>query len=159
MKTIIFSALFAFVVSGCSSGQAQKSVTADPQATAETKNLLAGLRAATGKGIMFGHQDDLAYGVGWVYPEGESDVKKVCSDYPAVYGMDLGHIELLNPDNLDSVPFENMRVFAREIYARGGVITFSWHGDNPLTGGNAWDITSDKAVASVLPGGENNEKY
>jgi hypothetical protein len=159
MKPIIFFVLVTILISGCSSGQSKKSGTADPLATAETKQLLAGLKAATEKGIMFGHQDDLAYGIGWVYPDGESDVKRVCSDYPAVYGMDLGHIELPEPDNLDSVPFEDMRVFAREIYARGGVITMSWHGDNPLTGGSAWDITSDKVVASVLPGGENNEKY
>lgn len=159
MKPIIFFVLVTILISGCLPGQSKKSGTADPLATAETKQLLAGLKAASEKGIMFGHQDDLAYGIGWVYPNGESDVKRVCSDYPAVYGMDLGHIELSATENLDSVPFEDMRVFAREIYARGGVITMSWHGDNPLTGGSAWDITSDKVVASVLPGGDNNEKY
>ena len=159
MKPIIFIAVVAFILSGCSSGQVKKSVTADPLATAETKSLLAGLKAASEKGIMFGHQDDLAYGTGWIYPGGESDVKRVTGDYPAVYGMDLGDIEHQAPVNLDSVPFDDMKIFAREIYARGGVITMSWHGDNPLTGGNAWDITSDKVVASVLPGGENNEKY
>jgi len=52
-----------------------------------------------------------------------------------------------------------MRTFVREIWARGGVITFSWHADNPLTDSSAWDISSDMTVASVLPGGENNDKY
>ena len=33
---------------------------------------------------MFGHQDDLAYGVGWKYVPGKSDVKEVTGDYPAV---------------------------------------------------------------------------
>jgi mannan endo-1,4-beta-mannosidase len=134
-------------------------VTADLLATEETSGLLTELRATTDKGIMFGHQDDLSYGIGWIYPGGESDVKKVCSDFPAVYGMDLGHLEKGSSINLDSVPFEDMREFAREIHSRGGIITFSWHCDNPLTEGSAWDVSSDKVVASVLPGGKNHDKY
>ena len=158
MKQIVFLFL-VMTLTACNNQRGSQGSSADPQATVETKNLLSGLKSLTDKGIMFGHQDDLAYGIGWVYPEGESDVKRVCSDYPAVYGMDLGHIEKLSVTNLDTVPFENMKLFVREIYSRGGVITFSWHADNPLTGGNAWDITSDRVVASVLPGGENHEKY
>ncbi|MDZ7634770.1 MAG: hypothetical protein U5L72_10270 [Bacteroidales bacterium] len=46
-----------------------------------------------------------------------------------------------------------------EIWSRGGVITFSWHVDNPLTDGDSWDVTSDRVVASVLPGGESHEKF
>ncbi len=157
-KLIMLTATLIFLT-GCPSEQVKKTGTADPSATPETVNLLAGMKAATSQGIMFGHQDDLAYGKGWVYPDGESDVKRVCGDYPAVYGMDLGHIEHLAPANLDTVPFDKMKILAREIYSRGGIITFSWHADNPLTGGTAWDISSDKAVASVLPGGKNNDKY
>jgi mannan endo-1,4-beta-mannosidase len=37
---------------------------------------------------MFGHQDDLAYGVGWKYEPGRSDIKDVTGDYPAVYGFE-----------------------------------------------------------------------
>jgi hypothetical protein len=159
MKRFIMLTAMVLSLTGCPSGQEKKSGPADPSATAETVNLLAGMKAATEKGIMFGHQDDLAYGIGWVYPDGESDVKRVCSDYPAVYGMDLGHIEHLAQANLDTVPFDNMKLFVREIWSRGGITTFSWHCDNPLTGGNAWDITSDKVVASVLPGGANHEKF
>ena len=36
---------------------------------------------------------------------------------------------------------------------RGGVVTISWHPRNPLTGGTAWDVTSNKVVKSILPGG------
>ena len=157
-KLIMLTATLIFLT-GCASGQVRKTGPADPSATLETVNLLAGMKAAASQGIMFGHQDDLAYGKGWVYPDGESDVKRVCGDYPAVYGMDLGHIEHLATTNLDTVPFDKMKIFAREIYSRGGIITFSWHADNPLTGGNAWDVTSEKTVASVLPGGENHDKF
>jgi glycosyl hydrolase family 26 len=60
--------------------------------------------------------------------------------------------------NLDSVPFEKTRQFIREAYDRGGVITLSWHLNNPLTGATAWD-NKPGAVASILPGGEKNALY
>lgn len=109
--------------------------------------------------IMFGHQDDLMYGHSWKVEDGvsefnRSDVKEVCGRYPAVYGMDLGGIEMGWPANLDRNDFDNMRASAVAHHQRGGVITISWHPRNPLTGGDAWDVTSDQVVASVLPGGE-----
>lgn len=157
-KTLIFIVTM-LLLTACNSGESRKKDTADQGATKETVNMLAGLKRAAGHGIMFGHQDDLSYGIGWVYPGGESDVKRVTGDYPAVYGMDLGDIEHRSPVNLDSVPFSDMKKFVGEIWARGGVITFSWHLDNPLTGGTAWDVSSDRVVASVLPGGEKHEEF
>lgn len=109
------------------------------------------------KGIMFGHQDDLAYGVDWRYIPGKSDVKELVNDYPAVYGWELGNIEHGLPYNLDSVPFDKMKTFIRQGYENGSVITISWHGDNPLTAGSAWDTTH--AVASILPGGSQHELF
>jgi len=159
MKRIVILAASVLFLTACPSEQEKRSGPADPAASVETVKMLAGLKAATEKGIMFGHQDDLSYGIDWVYPDGESDVKRVTGDYPAVYGMDLGDIEHRASVNLDSVPFEHMKIFAGEIWSRGGVITLSWHVDNPLTGGDAWDVTSDRVVASVLPGGQNHDKF
>jgi hypothetical protein len=157
-KTHIMIALF-LILAGCKTGEGTTSGPADRSATPETVKMLAGLKYAAGEGIMFGHQDDLSYGIGWVYPGGESDVKRVTGDFPAVYGMDLGDIEHSSTVNLDSVPFTDMKTFVSQIWARGGVITFSWHVDNPFTGGTSWDISSDRAVASVLPGGERHEEF
>lgn len=129
--------------------QAQKEVnsgTADMNATQETINLLKNMKALTSKGIMFGHQDDLVYGRGWKYVEGQSDVRRVCGDYPAVYGWELGHIELKQSVSLDSVPFDIIRHYITEVHKRGGVNTISWHMDNPLTGGTAWDNSSNGAL-------------
>ncbi|MBR1538061.1 MAG: beta-mannosidase, partial [Bacteroidales bacterium] len=115
--------------------------------------------AADGK-ILYGHQDDLAYGHSWCVtdwkndPLERSDVKDVAGRYPAVAGFDLGGIELGNDCNLDGVPFDLMRKAALTQIARGGVVTFSWHPRNPLTGGDAWDISSDEVVWSVLEGGD-----
>lgn len=132
--------------------------TADPSATAETRVLNQNLRIAARHHVMFGHQDDLAYGVQWKYETGRSDVKETSGDYPAVYGWDLGGLEKDSPLNLDGIPFEKMRRYIQDGHARGGVITISWHADNPLTGQNAWDTTKG-SLASVLPGGAAHVKF
>ena len=43
-------------------------------------------------------------------------------------------------------------------YERGGVITISWHLNNPLTGKTAWD-PGRRNSCFVLPGGSKNELY
>ncbi len=129
----------------------------DRQATAETRALLKNLKALAPDHILFGHQDDLAYGTTWWAEAGRSDVKEVSGSYPAVYGWDLGGIELGNALNLDSVRFSDMRQWIQESYRRGGVNTLSWHLANPVTGGGAWDTTL--AVSRVLPGGDANDTY
>lgn len=130
----------------------------DKLATRQTINLYHHLKKLLNKGVMFGHQDDLAYGVGWKYVNGKSDVKEVTGDYPAVYGWELGNIEHDLPYDLDSVPFDKMRNYIQQGYERGGVITISWHADNPLTGESAWDTTHG-AVQAILPGGSKHDLY
>lgn len=114
--------------------------------------------------IMFGHQDDYMYGHSWrLAPDAteyiQSDTYATCGQYPAVYGMDLGGIEMDWPKNLDSNPFEQMLASAVAHHKRGGVITISWHPRNPLTEGNSWDVSSCNVVASILPGGEKHELF
>lgn len=141
------------------SGQtATSELPSDKKATKETIALYHNLKKLLNEGIMFGHQDDLAYGVGWKYEPGRSDIKDVTGDYPAVYGFELGRLEIDQPVNLDSVPFDKMKSFIREAYDRGGVITLSWHLNNPLTGKTAWN-PAPGTVASILPGGEKNDLY
>ena len=118
-----------------------------------------------GDGILYGHQDDLSYGHAWVVTDvanddlTRSDIRDVAGRYPAVVGFDLGGIELGDRSNLDSVPFDLIRRAALTHMARGGVVTFSWHPRNPLTGGDAWDISSDEVVYSILPGGELHDTF
>ena len=138
--------------------KANANLPIDEKATKETVALYNNLKKLLSKGIMFGHQDDLAYGVGWKYEVGRSDIKDVTGDYPAVYGWELGRLEIDQPVNLDSVPFNKMKDFIRDAYDRGGVVTLSWHLNNPLTGKTAWDPVPG-TVASILPGGEKNALY
>lgn len=134
-------------------------VTADPQASIQTQHLLSGMKQLVEKGVLIGHQDDLAYGIGWIAPNGQSDIYRICSDYPAVFGWDLGHMETGSAVNLDSVPFADMKTYARQVHSLGAINTFSWHCDNPLTGGSAWDTQTPGVVASILPGGEQHAAY
>lgn len=128
--------------------------------TPETQNLLKNLKVISEKGFMFGHQDDPLYGIGWEGDDGRSDVKSVVGDYPAVMGFDLGRIELGSEKNIDNVSFEKIRQEIIRQYQRGGMITMSWHVNNPLTDGDSWDVKNgENAVASVLPGGQNHNKF
>lgn len=149
--------LGSLVLNSCP-GFSQTDFPADIHASGKTVALYKNLKKSLDKGFMFGHQDDLAYGVGWKYQSGRSDIKDVTGDYPAVYGWELGHLEIDDPINLDSVPFHTMQQLIKKGYERGGVITISWHLNNPLTGKTAWD-PEPGTVASILPGGSRHELY
>lgn len=127
------------------------------RATKETKNFYQNLMKLTKIGVMFGHQDDLAYGVKWHFKAGESDVKQVVNDYPAVFGWEISGIENKKEKNIDGVPFDKMRGFIKQVYDKGSVNTISWHLPNPKTLGSAWDTT--KAVSTILPDSINNKLY
>ncbi|WP_348824517.1 glycoside hydrolase family 26 protein [Flavobacterium aestuarii] len=135
-----------------------KSSLSDKKSTKKTIILYNNLHKTANKGILFGHQDDLAYGVNWKYEEKRSDIKEVTGDYPAVYGWDIAGIENDNPKNIDGVPFDKMKLYIKEANERGGISTISWHFDNPATGKNAWDNTPN-SLKTVLPDGENHQKF
>lgn len=153
--------LFAATVSACANIGASRPDTAggpiDRDATAETKALYANLKRITPNAVLFGHEDALAYGVGWSGEEGRSDVKDVTGSHPAVYGWELGDLENGVDSSLDDVAFADIQRWIREGYQRGGVVTISWHMDNPVSGGSSWDTT--RAVAAILPGGPQHEKF
>ena len=140
--------------------------------TVRTENMLANLKAQADSGVyMFGHHDDVVYGIGWEsdYDNDstigtKSDVKSVCNDFPAVLSFDLGHIELGDDKNLDGVPFKRIRQEIINHFDHGGMITLSWHLDNPLSGGTSWVADSLKdieknTVASVIKGGKQHELF
>lgn len=135
--------------------QGSKEATVDPDASPATKALMANLLMYQDSALMFGHQDDLAYGVGWTAEEFSSDVEKVCGKFPAVFGWDAG--EIGQERNIDGVLFTNMQNWMIEVYKRGGVNTLSWHLDNPVTSDNAWDTAP--AVHAIIPGGELHDEF
>ena len=122
LKPILSLALAAFMAA-CA-GPRDNS----PETPAEA--LVGQLQGLVGDGkIMYGHQDDLMYGHSWKLEDDasefvQSDVYAVCGKYPAVYGMDLGGIEMGWSHNLDKNDFDNMRAAAVAHHERGGVVTF-----------------------------------
>lgn len=155
-------ALLAALVLAARGGNAQTAPggarMVDARATAETRALFRNLLRTAERGqVMYGHQDDLAYGVSWTREPGRSDVKEVVGAYPAVYGWELGDLERGDSASLDGVRFDDIRRWIQEGYARGGVVTVSWHMDNPVTLGDSWDTTT--AVPAILPGGARHARY
>ena len=159
-KHILFLLFFFLLSISCSSqkNSLKENILSDKLATEETTKLYQNLISLKNKGYLFGHQDDLAYGVKWKYEEGRSDVKDVTQDYPALFGWDLGGIEHQKANNIDGVPFEKIKKWCKEYYKKGAVITISWHIDNPLTLKNSWDVTNG-SLASILPNGTQHNLY
>jgi mannan endo-1,4-beta-mannosidase len=167
---ITFAAALAI---GCNSNKPKvNEPLADSGRTERTENLLENLKQLGDSGVyMFGHHDDTVYGIGWEadYTNdstigAKSDVKSVCGDLPAVLSFDLGHIELGDEKNLDGVPFDRIRKEAINHFDHGGLVTLSWHLNNPLSGGSSWVADSLKdieqnTVAAVLEGGEKHEMF
>lgn len=126
--------------------------------TPETAALLCALKTISGKHILLGHQDATAYGVDWSAEPGRSDVKSTTGSYPAVYGWDVGRLEIGKAANLDNVSFDLMRTRMVEAYERGGINTVSWHSINPANGRSAWDTTRH-SVREILPGAKHHDTY
>lgn len=130
---------------------------ADQSASKETKYLFSSLMVISNNHLLFGHQDTTAYGVGWWDEDEKSDINDVCGSFSAVYGWDIGLLELGSLHNLDGVNFDRMRFWIRAAYERGGINTISWHSTNPVSGGAFTDVT--KAVSHILPGGAYHDNY
>lgn len=112
---------------------------------------------------LFGHQDDLLYGYTFKSVKGStdfsrSDIRSICEDYPAVLGLELGRTEVANI-NLDNQYVENIINAAIQHYERGGIVTISWHADNPITKRDAWDLSEPKTVSLILNDAAAKEEY
>lgn len=159
---MIFLGIFMiFSIQSCKTYRnlANLSEIVDKKATMETHYLLHRIRKIQDFGYAFGHQDATAYGIGWKNDgtQYKSDVNEMSGDFPAVYGFEIGHIELGENQNLDTVNFSLMKRLIRKAHKSKGIITISWHPDNPASKKSAWDST--QAVKYVLKGGALHTKY
>ena len=138
---------------------AQVYLPADNRATRETRCLYQSMQRLVGGGIIFGHHDDMAYGVGWRGDKDRSDVKSITGSYPALYGWDLAGIEKDSATgDINKIPFSRQRQYVQEVYTRGGINTFCWHLTNPVNKLSAWDTTKN-SVGQLIPGGADHAAY
>lgn len=162
-KILKIAALLPFLLASCSAsdepaqpsdkGESQTIMLSlvDKNATLETKALYSNLWDIRTKGFMFGHHDDLMYGRKWYNEPGRSDTKDVCGDYPAVYSLDFSELSDNRAEGNEATEIRRRCILeARE---RGMVITACAHWNNPLTGGDAWDNSSDKVASEILKTG------
>ena len=154
--------LVGSTVLSCKTGlmnQSSSQIVADRKADPSAKYLLLRIKEIPKSGYAFGHQDATAYGMGWKNngDDYKSDVNEVAGDFPGVYGFELGHLELGHTQNLDTVNFNLMTKLIKKAHKKGGIITLSWHPDNPVTKNSAWDPSP--AVSQVLEGGSLHPKY
>ena len=127
----------------------------DKEATEMASALFANLGKLARDHVLVGHQDALAYGMGWKGDAFRTDIHDAYGDHPAIFGWDLGHMG--DPENIDGVPFDRMVTWAIAAYEKGGINTYSWHMRNYAIGGSSWD--TDPCVEACLPGGEINALY
>jgi len=136
----------------------------DKNATQETKNLYSGLKRSANKGVIFGQQDALAYGLNadksrWIGDENRSDIKSISGEHPGLVGYDLGHLELDSANNLDGVPFSRIKTDIRKNYERGGINTISWHPNNPLDlSKTTWD-KAEFTIRKILSNEQNRKNF
>jgi len=163
---IILICCLAGAISACQSGpgnkESEKSLSSDsratlsdPDATPMAEALYSNLYELSADHVLLGHQDALAYGMGWKGEEFRTDINDVLGDHPAVFGWDLGHVG--DAQNIDGVPFMDMSRWAMAAHERGGINTYSWHMRNYAVSGSSWD--TDSCVEACLPGGAMHELY
>ena len=106
-------------------------IPVDLKATKETKMLFNNMmQLGKSKNVLFGHQDDLAYGSSWRYNTANkgnlhvSDTKDVVGDLPALFGWDLGqyYTDSLNY-LINGVLIHDLKKFMISAYQNGGINT------------------------------------
>ena len=132
----------------------------DGKATKETRALFRNLKKLSKTNILFGHQHATEYGHGWSGDEDRSDVKSVTGSHPAIIGVDFSGLSGRSSVNIES-SMQSLHKSIVETYNRGGVITISWHFNNPVSNTDFYwkDSVSSPAVRYIIPGGSHHNKY
>ena len=159
LKATYMFCVALFFILDCNGNPPLKIV--DPNATKETKALLANLLKIQKVGVMFGHHDGLMYGRQWSNQQDRSDVHEIVGDYPAVYSVDFAVIMDGRTSTGNGVNEAALRRTIREAYARGEVITACIHINDPLTGGSSWarENKSDAVKEILKTGSPTHIKY
>jgi len=151
-------AVISVILFGGQAVFAQVYTPSDKLATNETVWLYGSMQRLIGAGVLFGHHDDTAYGVGWKNEDNRSDVKSVCGSYPSLYEWDFSGLESERERDIDGTSFKLQRKLVRQAYDRGGINEFCWHMPNPANFKSAWDTTKN-TVKDIIPSGSHHADY
>lgn len=120
------------------------------QATRETQLLFNYLKAIDKNGIIFGQHHASIEGQHWkdnlISSAFNTDVKIAVGDHPGLFGFDISR---------GITKFKN---HVEAIYRMGGIVTYSWHTPNPVTGNEPHDTTGNPVI-KVLPGGQLHKEW
>ncbi|TWI18872.1 glycoside hydrolase family 26 protein [Sphingobacterium siyangense] len=139
---------------------AQTNGPIDRMATSETVALYKYLKSVQSQGkVLLGQQDALCYGRHWKGEPDRSDIKEVTGSHPVLLGLDFQPLTHEDKAYRESETKRLVNV-VKDMYRRGGIITFSWHMSNPVNGGSyEWKNNPQLAVSEILPGGRSNAAY
>lgn len=161
MVWLVVFVLLINITSGLCQSVSNGMKPSDNNATRTTVALYSNLFKLSADHILLGHQDALSYGISWNGDTYRSDIKDVTGSHPAVFGWDVGGIDIGLTKNLDSVPFDKMRENIQAVFRNNGVNTISWHAYSPVNGRDSWtdQSKSDPTVSLILPGGKYHEAF
>ncbi|MEL6651936.1 MAG: glycosyl hydrolase, partial [Bacteroidota bacterium] len=127
--------------------------TVDPDASAETRALYYNLGQLSEEHVLVGHQDALAYGVNWKdWHKRRSDMHDIYGQHPALVGWELSKLGS-SALNIDSVRFDEMQGWIKQVYKMGGVNTISWHmGKSFANSVNSSSAKRKKSGTLLCPG-------
>ena len=143
-----------------------RSYMVNPNATDETVALFYNLKILSQTQVIVGQQD--AFNYFYKAAGGDSDIKKTTGSDPGLLGSDFMFItDDSNNGDTSNWFYQQEQIItsdAVEAYNKGMVNTFCWHFREPYEGKEFYAdaIPSEnlnKAVSSILPGGENHTYY
>lgn len=152
MKKLLFLATAALLMTACGNKKADDPI-GDSGRTLRTENLLNNLIVQGDSGVyLFGHQDDTAYGIGWMADYANdstihqrSDVKSVCNDFPSLLSFDVATQQQSDSLNMSGIPFFRIRQDVIAHFDRGGAVSLSWTIDK----GNPSDKEIDRIAQFI----------
>lgn len=124
-----------------------------------TQQLYNKLLNVKGKGVFFGMQDAIGYGVGWNKDNNRSDIESVSGDFPAFagWGADYSVAQIARGED-----FGDARQKIKLFHNMGGFNTIEWHAQNPFGGNYMWKEHPNKSksvVKAILPNGEKHQEF
>ena len=153
MKKVLF---ILFLICVFTNATSQNTERIKSELTQQLYNKLLNVK---GKGVFFGMQDAIGYGVGWNNDNNRSDIESVSGDYPAFagWGADYGITQIARGEG-----FEDARQKIKLFHNMGGFNTIEWHAQNPFGGNYMWKEHPDKSksvVKAILPNGEKHQEF